>query len=132
MELTLIDSGATTAEQLKQFADRMENLLNEIDGLKSDLKDLKGEAKSAGFNIKALDRLVAIRRKDSADAETELLNDLLLYAHATGTQLDLAIPDTVEAGARYPTFSATNRRRCPFYEERAFSTYARATGGRPS
>ena len=64
MELTLIDSGATTAEQLKQFADRMENLLNEIDGLKSDLKDLKGEAKSAGFNIKALDRLVAIRRKD--------------------------------------------------------------------
>ena len=52
MELTLIDSGATTAEQLKQFADRMENLLNEIDGLKSDLKDLKGEAKSAGFNIR--------------------------------------------------------------------------------
>ena len=97
MELTLIDSGATTAEQLKQFADRMENLLNEIDGLKSDLKDLKdlkGEAKSAGFNIKALDRLVAIRRKDSADAETELLNDLLLYAHATGTHLDLAMPDT--------------------------------------
>ena len=47
MELALIDSGATTAEQLKQFADRMENLLNEIDELKSDLKDLKGEAKLA-------------------------------------------------------------------------------------
>src|SRR3954449_941878 len=93
MELALIDSGATTAEQLKQFADRMENLLNEIDGLKNDLKDLKGEAKSAGFNIKALDRLVAIRRKDSADAESELLNDLMLYAHATGTHLDLAFPD---------------------------------------
>lgn len=99
MELALIESGATTAEQLKQFADRMENLLNEIDGLKNDLKDLKGEAKSAGFNIKALDRLVAIRRKDSADAETELLNDLLLYAHATGTHLDLALPDNTEAAA---------------------------------
>jgi uncharacterized protein (UPF0335 family) len=99
MELTLIDSGATTAEQLKQFADRMENLLNEIDGLKSDLKDLKGEAKSAGFNTKALDRLVAIRRKDSADAETELLNDLLLYAHATGTHLDLAMPDDSGSGS---------------------------------
>jgi uncharacterized protein (UPF0335 family) len=71
MELTLIDASATTAEQLKQFADRIENLLNEIDGLKSDLKDLKGEAKAAGFNTKALDRLVAIRRKDSADAETD-------------------------------------------------------------
>src|ERR687889_634594 len=99
MELTLIDSGATTAEQLKQFADRMENLLNEIDGLKSDLKDLKGEAKSAGFNIKALDRLGAFRRKDSADAETELLNDLLLYAHATGTHLDLAMPDDSGVGS---------------------------------
>ena len=99
MELALIDAGATTAEQLKQFADRIENLLNEIDGLKSDLKDLKGEAKAAGFNIKALDRLVAIRRKDSADAETELLNDLLLYAHATGTHLDLAVPDMAEENA---------------------------------
>lgn len=109
MELTLIDSGATTAEQLKQFADRMENLLNEIDGLKSDLKDLKGEAKSVGFNIKALDRLVAIRRKDSADAETELLNDLLLYAHATGTHLDLAMPDDSGPGKSGSDATASSR-----------------------
>jgi uncharacterized protein (UPF0335 family) len=83
----------STADQLKQYADRIENLLNEIDGLKDDLKDLKAEIKSQGFNVRALEKLVAIRRKDAADKETELINDLLLYAHATGTHLDLALPE---------------------------------------
>ena len=32
------------------------------------------------------------------DAETELLNDLLLYAHATGTHLDLAMPEDSGSG----------------------------------
>ncbi|WP_343055020.1 DUF2312 domain-containing protein [Azospirillum oleiclasticum] len=85
---------SSAADQLRQYAERMERLLDEIDGLKDDLKDLKNEAKSAGFNIKALDRLVAIRRKDGADKETEFLNDLMLYAHATGTRLDLAFPES--------------------------------------
>jgi uncharacterized protein (UPF0335 family) len=71
-----LGTNTAAADQLKQYADRIENLLNEIDGLKDDLK-----------------KLVAIRRKDAADKETELLNDLLLYAHATGTHLDLALPE---------------------------------------
>jgi uncharacterized protein (UPF0335 family) len=71
--------------------ERMERLLDEIDGLKDDLKDLKGQAKDEGFNVAALVRLVAIRRnKGRVDQENELLNDLLLYAHATGTPLDIA------------------------------------------
>ncbi|MGZ9112154.1 MAG: hypothetical protein ACXW3X_14015, partial [Rhodoplanes sp.] len=36
----------------------------------------------------------AIRRnKGRVDQENELLNDLLLYAHATGTPLDIAFVD---------------------------------------
>lgn len=88
-----IGFNTSAADQLKQFADRLERLLDEIDGLKADLKDLRGEVKNAGFNVKALDKLVAIRRKDGADKETEYLNDLMLYAHATGTPLDLAMPE---------------------------------------
>jgi len=84
---------STTAEQLSAYAERLERLLNEIDGLKEDLKDLKTEIKSQGFNVRALERVVAIRRKDSADKESEFLNDVLLYAHATGTQLDLVAPE---------------------------------------
>lgn len=86
----------TAADQLKQFADRMERLMDEIDGLKADLKDLRSEVKSAGFNIKALDKLVAIRRKDAGEQEAELLNDLMLYAHATGTPLDIVVPESAE------------------------------------
>lgn len=82
-----------TAEQLNAYVERLERLMNEIDGLKDDLKDLKAEIKSQGFNVRALDKVVAIRRNDSADKEAELLNDVLLYAHATGTRIDLVAPE---------------------------------------
>jgi hypothetical protein len=32
------------------------------------------------------------------ESEAELLNDLMLYAHATGVPLDVALPE-IEAGA---------------------------------
>jgi uncharacterized protein (UPF0335 family) len=77
-------------DQLTAFADRLERLLDEIDGLRGDVKDLKAQIKNEGFNVKALTRLVAIRRqKGRADSEAEFLNDLILYAHATGTPLDV-------------------------------------------
>ena len=73
---------------------RMEHLLDEIDGLKDDLKDLKAQVRDEGFNVAAVARLVAIRRnKRRASQENELLNDLVLYAHATGTPLDFAFAD---------------------------------------
>ncbi|MCU0837947.1 MAG: DUF2312 domain-containing protein [Rhodospirillales bacterium] len=79
-------------QQLSQYADRLERLLDEIDGLKGDLKDLKAQIKAEGYNVQALSRLVAIRRqKGRADREAEFLNDLILYAHATGTPLDVMV-----------------------------------------
>jgi uncharacterized protein (UPF0335 family) len=89
-----IGHNTAAAEKLTALLERMEHLLDEIDGLKEDLKDLKGQAKDEGFNVAALVRLVAIRRnKGRVDQENELLNDLLLYAHATGTPLDIAFVD---------------------------------------
>jgi uncharacterized protein (UPF0335 family) len=93
--------GINTAagEKLKAYADRMERLLDDIDALRDDLKDLKAQAKGEGFNVVALGRLVAIRRnKKRMESEAELLNDLILYAHACGTPIDLALPG-VEANA---------------------------------
>lgn len=73
-------------ERLTAYADRMERLLDDIDGLREDLKDLRAEAKGEGFNVRALAKLVTIRRnRKTAAAEAELVNDLVLYAHATGT-----------------------------------------------
>ena len=86
----MIGRNTAAGEKLIAYADRIERLLDEIDGLKQDLKDLKGEAKGEGFNVQALTKLVTIRRnKGRADSEAEFLNDLVLYAHATGTPLDV-------------------------------------------
>lgn len=89
-----IGRNTAAGERLTSFADRIERLQEEIDGLKGDLKQIKAEAKAEGFNVQALQRLVAIRRnRKRMEAEAELLNDLMLYAHATGTPLDIAPPD---------------------------------------
>ena len=78
-----LGQNTAAAEKLTSYLERIENVLEEIDGLKGDLKDLKVEARNDGFNVTALLRLVAIRRdKQRASQENELLNDLVLYAHA--------------------------------------------------
>ncbi len=65
-----------------------------LEQLKDGLKDLKAEIKGEGFNVKVIDRVVAIRRsKGAADKEAELINDVLLYAHATGTRLNVDLGD---------------------------------------
>jgi uncharacterized protein (UPF0335 family) len=86
-----IGQNTTSADKLTSYLERIENLLDEIDGLKDDLKDVKAQARDDGFNVAALVRLVALRRdKRRANQENELLNDLVLYAHATGMPLDIA------------------------------------------
>ena len=89
-----IGQNTAAADKLTAFLERMEHLLEEIDGLKDDLKDLKAQVRDEGFNVAAIVRLAAIRRnKRRASQENELLNDLVLYAHATGTPLDFAFSD---------------------------------------
>jgi uncharacterized protein (UPF0335 family) len=97
-----IGQNTTAAEKLTALLERMEHLLDEIDALKDDLKDLKAQARDEGFNVAAVVRLVAMRRnKQLASQENELLNDLVLYAHATGTPLDIAFVD--DSAAASPT-----------------------------
>ena len=97
-----LGQNTAAAEKLTSYLERIENVLEEIDGLKGDLKDLKLEARNDGFNVTALLRLVAIRRdQQRARQENELLNDLVLYAHATGMPLDIASLDD-DAPAHLP------------------------------
>ena len=75
--------GINTAagEKLKAYADRIEATAPTHRRPQGQhLKDLKAEAKADGFNVQALQRLVAIRRnKRRMETEAELLNDLMLY-----------------------------------------------------
>lgn len=83
-----------TVDKLTSYVERLERMLEEIDGLKESLKDLKSEIKSDGYNIKAVDRVVAMRRNQgAADKEAEYINDVILYAHVTGTPLDVVMGD---------------------------------------
>jgi uncharacterized protein (UPF0335 family) len=98
-----IGRGASAGEKLTAYSERMERLLYEMDGLKEDLKELKVEIKNDGFNVRALSKLVTIRRsKRTAEIEAELMNDLVLYAHATGTPLDLVTPDDTAGSSSHP------------------------------
>lgn len=97
----MVSATTDAAEKIGAYLDRIERLLDEIDGLKDDLKDVKAQARDEGFNVAALVRLVAIRRdKRRASQENELLNDLVLYAHAAGLPLDIAAVDADPAPAR--------------------------------
>lgn len=63
------ESGHNSKEQLKSIVDRIENLAEQIKELRSDQNDILTEGKSAGYDIKALRRVLAIRKMGSAKHE---------------------------------------------------------------
>lgn len=69
------------ADQLKSIIARLERLLEEVDALKGDIKEVYAEAGSNGFDVKTLRRIIAIRRKDHDERqEEEALLDTYLTA----------------------------------------------------
>lgn len=74
-------------DKLKSFVERVERLEEEIAGLNGDKRDLYAEAKGQGFDVKAVKRVVAYRRKDPDEArEADDLFDTYLHAvQGTGT-----------------------------------------------
>ena len=56
---------------LGKFIQRIENLNDDIDALRDDVKDVKAEAKAAGFNPKIIAKVLARRKRERADVEEE-------------------------------------------------------------
>lgn len=73
--------GHNSKEQLKSIVERIENLDGQIKELRSDQKDIFAEAKGNGFDVKALRKVVALRKKDPADRAEEAAI-LETYLHA--------------------------------------------------
>ncbi|MGH7747393.1 MAG: DUF2312 domain-containing protein [Candidatus Dormibacteria bacterium] len=70
--------------QLISLVERIERLNEEREGLGEDIKEVFGEAKSAGYNTAIIRKAIAIRRMDPAKrAEIEALLDT--YLRALGT-----------------------------------------------
>ena len=75
--------GGIAAERLQSLVDRIEKLSEERKALGSDIKDIYGEAKSAGFDVKVLRQLIRVRAQEPADVEEqETLLDV--YRRALG------------------------------------------------
>ena len=77
-----------TADELKSFVSRIENVQDRIDLERADLKEVYLEAKGRGYDVKALRRIVSIRKKNPADlAEQHAI--LEIYGTALGMDVFL-------------------------------------------
>ena len=62
-------------DQLKAFVERIERLEEEKKTISDDIKDVYGEAKGNGYDVKALRTIIRMRKQDAnerAEAETIL------------------------------------------------------------
>jgi uncharacterized protein (UPF0335 family) len=75
--------GGIAAGRLRSIVERVERLEEERKGLAGDIKDIFAEAKSAGFDVKVVRQIIALRRKEPAEVEEqETLLDV--YRRALG------------------------------------------------
>ena len=72
-----------TADELRQFIERFENLEIEKRNIADQQKEVMAEAKSRGYDTKILRKLVVLRKRDLQDiAEEEAVLDM--YKSALG------------------------------------------------
>ena len=65
------DINPSTAGQLKSIIERIEHLEEEKRQIAADIKDVYGEAKANGFDVKTLRKIVALRRKEASERNEE-------------------------------------------------------------
>lgn len=70
-------------EVLKAFVERIEKLEEEKKAINDDIRDVYTEAKANGFDVKALRKIIAIRKMDPQERE-ELEALVETYMHALG------------------------------------------------
>ena len=71
-----------SAEQLRLLIERIERLEEEKRGIADDIKDVYGEAKSTGFDVKTMRSIIKLRKmekhhRDEADALLETYRNAL-------------------------------------------------------
>ena len=86
-----------TDNRLKSLADRIETLMDERDGIQSDIRDIYTEAKSAGYVPKVLRKAITRKRMDP-DKRSEEDTILDLYEDALSPSMRRAV-QMAKAGA---------------------------------
>lgn len=74
---------SVTADELRQFIERAEQLTLEKQALQGDISDLFAEAKGRGYDTKVMKKIIALRKRKADDvAEEEAILDV--YKSALG------------------------------------------------
>ena len=79
----MANSGGIAGDQLRSLVERIERLEDERRATAEDIREVYGEARAAGFDIKVMRQLVRLRRLDSAEREAQAAL-LDIYRHAVG------------------------------------------------
>ena len=79
--MTTLQSSAQ--KQLRQLIEQIERLEEEKKALAGDIRDKYLEAKAVGFDVKALRKIVSMRKKSKTDRQEEEAI-LAVYMHALG------------------------------------------------
>ena len=77
------DVGGISGERLRTFIERIERLEEEKKALSDDIREVYSEAKGAGFDVKILRQIVALRKMDASD-RSEMEEVLDVYKRALG------------------------------------------------
>jgi len=59
------------ADRLRSIIERIEHLEEEKKDLQSDIRDIFAEAKSAGFDVKAIRSVLKLRKMNAADRDEQ-------------------------------------------------------------
>lgn len=71
------DVGGIAEDRLRSLVERIEHLEEEKASIASDIRDIKLEAKSQGFDVKIINAIIKLRKMNNADRdEQEYLLDL--------------------------------------------------------
>ncbi len=77
------DATRFAKDQLKAIVERIEHLEEEKKAIADDIKDVYAEAKGNGYDVKALRKIIRLRKQDKNErAEEEAI--LETYMHALG------------------------------------------------
>ncbi len=81
--MTEIGHNSIAKDQLKSIIERVERLEEDKAAIGCDIKDVYAEAKGNGYDVKALRRIVSLRKQDpDKRAEQDAILDT--YMHALG------------------------------------------------
>lgn len=79
----MTDVGGIAADQLASYVERIERLEEEKANLMTDIKEVYGEAKALGYDVKILRQIIRLRKMEDHE-RTEQEEILEVYKRALG------------------------------------------------